>query len=142
MKKTVILGISFLFIAIMANAQTVVEASKQPVDSGNSIFSKVEFEAEFPGGSSGWIEYLQKNLKADVPVRKKAPNGTYKVIVRFIVSKDGTISDIQPETDLGYGMEAEVMRVIRKGPKWIPAKQNGRPVNAYRRQPITFVVSG
>ena len=37
-------------------------------------------------------------------------------------------------------MEEEVMRIIKKGPKWIPAMQNGRPVNAYRRQPVTFMV--
>jgi len=105
------------------------------------IFYKVEIEASFPGGVSAWREYLEKNLKADVPAKKKAPAGTYTAVVRFIVSKDGTISDIEPETNVGYGMENEVMRVIRKGPKWTPASQDGKKVNAYRRQPITFVIS-
>ncbi len=76
-----------------------------------------------------------------MPIKKKAPFGTYTTIVRFIVAKDGSISDIQPETNVGYGMEEEVMRVIRRGPKWTTASQDGRKVNAYRRQPITFLVS-
>ena len=86
--------------------------------------------------------FLQKNLKPRVPIKNKAPNANYQVIVQFIVSKDGTISDIKAETSLGYGMEEEVIRVIKKCPKWTPAMQNGKPVNAYRRQPITFAVSG
>lgn len=107
----------------------------------DAVFSRVEVEASFPGGNNGWKDYLIKNLKADVPVKKNAPVGTYQVIVRFIVSKDGTVSDVYAETNHGYGMEKEVIRVIRKGPKWVPAMQNGRPVNAYRRQPVTFVVT-
>ena len=106
-----------------------------------STFSKVEIEAEFPGGGGEWTNYLRKNLNARVPVKKKAPAGTYQVIVRFIVSKDGSISDAMAETSHGYGMEEEVLRIIKKCPKWIPASQDGRPVNAYRRQPITFSVT-
>jgi len=60
--------------------------------------------------------------------------------IGFIVSKDGSISDVVAETKFGYGMEAEAVKIIKKGPKWTPALQNGRNVNAYRRQPITFIV--
>jgi protein TonB len=67
-------------------------------------------------------------------------SGTYQVIVKFIVSKDGSISDVQAETKHGFGMEDEAVKIIKRGPKWTPALQNGRNVNAYRRQPITFVV--
>jgi protein TonB len=74
------------------------------------------------------------------PVDNGAQPGTYQVVVRFIVSKDGSISDVVAETKHGYGMEEEAIRVIKKGPNWTPAQQNGRFVNAYRRQPITFQV--
>ncbi|MFT3910414.1 MAG: energy transducer TonB [Ferruginibacter sp.] len=116
----------------------VVEAPKG--DDENKIFTKVEVEAAFPGGDAAWRRYLTNNLNADAPVEGGAPDGTYTVIVRFIVSKDGSISDVQAETNFGYGMEAEAVKAIKKGPKWTPANQNGRQVNAYRRQPITFVV--
>lgn len=117
----------------------VVEAPK--TDDENKVFTKVENEAEFPGGQGAWGNYLRKNLNANTPVDNGAPEGTYTVIVRFIVSKDGSISDVQPETKFGYGMEDEAAKIIKKGPKWKPALQNGRNVNAYRRQPITFVVT-
>jgi len=110
-------------------------------DDENKIFTKVEVEASFPGGEGAWGRYLKNNLDANTPIDNGAPEGTYTVIVRFIVSKDGSISDVVPETKMGYGMEAEAVKIIKKGPKWTPALQNGRNVNAYRRQPVTFVVS-
>ncbi|MBX2887054.1 MAG: energy transducer TonB [Ferruginibacter sp.] len=110
-------------------------------DDEGKIFTKVEVEASFPGGDRAWRRYLQNNLDANTPIDNGAPEGTYTVIVRFVVSKDGSISDVVPETNQGYGMEKEAVRIIKKGPKWKAAEQNGRNVNAYRRQPITFVVS-
>jgi protein TonB len=53
----------------------------------------------------------------------------------------GSITGITAETYYGYGMEEEAIRVIKKGPKWIPAVQYGRKVKAYRRQPLTFAVT-
>lgn len=141
MSKKFLLFIAIIFFGTTLFAQIQDLPIPAASDTVNKIFSKVEVEAAFPGGADAWRQYLQKNLKADVPAKKKAPVGTYKVVVRFIVSKDGSISDIQPETILGYGMEEEVMRVIKKGPRWTPAWQNGKTVNAYRRQPITFLVT-
>ena len=116
----------------------IVEAPKE--NDEDKIFTKVENEAQFPGGQAAWVRYLQKNLNANTPVDNGAPSGTFQVIVKFIVSKDGTISDVQAESKHGFGMEAEAVKIIKRGPKWSPALQNGRNVNAYRRQPITFVV--
>jgi periplasmic protein TonB len=116
----------------------IVEAPK--ADDEDKVFTKVENEAQFPGGQQAWIRYLQKNLNANAPVDNGAPAGTYQVIVKFIVSKDGSISDVQAESKHGFGMEDEAVKIIKRGPKWTPALQNGRNVNAYRRQPITFIV--
>ena len=109
-------------------------------DDEGKVFNKVEIEAAYPGGTAAWTKYLRNNLDANTPVDNGAAEGTYTVIVRFIVSKDGSISDVVSETKHGFGMEAEAMKIIKKGPRWTPAQQNGRMVNAYRRQPITFVV--
>ena len=111
-------------------------------DLETKVFQKVEIEAEFPGGATAWRRYLQNNLDANAPVDNNAPEGTYTVVVRFIVSKNGVISDVVPETKFGYGMEAEAVRAIKKGPKWKPGIQNGNQVNSIRRQPITFIVTG
>ncbi len=118
----------------------VVEVPTKVVEE-DKIFTKVEIEAEYPGGQGAWGNYLRKNLNANVASDGGAAPGSYTVIVRFIVAKDGTISEVTPETSIGYGMEQEAVRAIKKGPKWTPAQQNGNVVKAYRRQPITFVVA-
>jgi periplasmic protein TonB len=131
MKRSLTLAVFFLIISSVAFSQSTDTAI---------VFSKVEVEAEFPGGTSAFGDYLKQNLRVNTPVKNKAPAGNYKVIIRFIVSKTGDISGLYAETYFGYGMEEEVIRVIKKSPKWTPATQNGTVVNAYRRQPVTFVV--
>ena len=63
------------------------------------------------------------------------------MVVQFVVDKYGNISEIKALTNHGYGMEKEVIRVIKLGPKWNPAIQDGRQVKAYRKQPVTFVIT-
>jgi antitoxin component YwqK of YwqJK toxin-antitoxin module len=104
----------------------------------DSVFSRERLEAYFPGGPQGWSKYLRGNLNANVPVDNNAPNGVYNVVIRFVVKNDGSIEDIVAETNFGYGMEQEAIRVIKNGPKWLPPVMYGQKVEAYRRQPITF----
>ena len=111
-----------------------------PETKDSLIFEKVDVEAEFPGGLSAWWQFLEANLNPQVPAEKGAPDGSYTVIARFIVDKDGTVSDFKALTKYGYGMEKEVLRVLKNSPKWTPASQNGRNVKAYRSQPVTFIV--
>ncbi len=118
----------------------IVEVKKE--DDENKIFDKVEIEASFPGGDSKWRQYLERNANGQVATDNGAPEGTYTTVVQFVVDKEGNISDVRSLTNHGYGMEEEAMRVIKKGPKWNPAVQNGRQVKAYRKQPITFQVQG
>ncbi|MEO8404820.1 MAG: energy transducer TonB [Chitinophagaceae bacterium] len=124
--------------AQLDDGKGVVEEQKEDP---NKIFEKVEIEASFKGGEAAWRKYLERNLNPNVPVDNGAPEGTYTVYVQFVVSKDGTISDVKALTNHGYGMEKEAVKVIQKGPAWVPAIQNGRSVNAYRKQPITFRVT-
>lgn len=125
----------------IANAQdTLYVKSPDSNDSSGGIFARVEVEASFPGGQSAWYDFLSKNIKSDVPIRHKAPAGNYTVIAQFIVDRSGQVIDAKALTNFGYGMEEEVIRVLRKSPRWTPAMQNGRFVKAYRKQPLTFVV--
>jgi protein TonB len=110
-------------------------------DKEEIIFQKVEVEAGFPGGEDGWRTFLQNNLRAETPIKRKAPIGQYMVVVQFIVDRQGKVSDITALTNLGFGMESEVIRVLKHSPKWMPAILDGRKVKAYRKQPITFVVT-
>jgi GldM C-terminal domain/Gram-negative bacterial TonB protein C-terminal len=143
MKPGFLFNCLFVIISFACSAQTEAPvdsiAQMNDTSSGKRIFEKVEIEASFSGGEIGWRKFLEQKLNANVPVDNGAPSGRYTVIVQFVVDRQGNIRDVKALTKHGYGMEAEVMRIIRIGPKWVPAIQDGRSVNAYRKQPVTFV---
>jgi protein TonB len=118
----------------------VVAAPKQDEDY-DKLFTSVQIEAQFPGGMGAWSKYLQRNLNSSLPQENGAPEGKYQVVVSFIVDKNGNISDVVAENDPGYGTAQEAVRVIKKGPAWKPAIQNGHNVQYRQRQAITFVVA-
>ncbi len=111
-------------------------------DTSTRTFETVDVEASFPGGQKGWIKYLTDNLNGATPIIHGSPTGKFTVIVQFIVAKDGTVSNVKALTKHGYGMEAEVIRILRQSPPWVPAMKNNRKVKAYRKQPVTFQVTG
>jgi periplasmic protein TonB len=118
------------------NGTGIVEAKKEKEP---EIWTTVEIDAKFEGD---WIKFLKNTLNANVPVDNGAPAGRYKVAVRFVVDVDGTVSDITPVTNVGFGMEQEAIRALKKAKKWEPAFQNGVHVKAYRTQFIVFEVFG
>jgi periplasmic protein TonB len=145
MKKVLLPTLFVLFLSANAIGQetaidSAVKTMPSVVRDEDIVFTKVEQEAEFTGGTPAWSEYLSKKLGSFEPARNGAPRGKYSVLVKFIVSKTGEVSAIAAETKYGYGMEQAVIKVIKESPKWLPARQNGRLVNAYRRQPVTFIV--
>ncbi|WP_026769101.1 energy transducer TonB [Asinibacterium sp. OR53] len=125
---------------VEAKGTGVVAAPKQEEDY-DKVFTVVQIPAEFPGGIAGWTKYLERNLNRDLPVEQGAPPGKYTVYVSFTVDKTGNISDVKAENDPGYGTKDEAVRVIKKGPSWKPAVQNGRNVIYRHKQGITFVVA-
>jgi antitoxin component YwqK of YwqJK toxin-antitoxin module len=98
-------------------------------------------QASFPKGENAWRKFVEKTLDPQVPVRKQAPAGLYIVYVTFVVETDGSLSGFKPETKFGFGMEEEVIRFLTKSPKWIPATEFGRPIRAFRKQPVTFEIT-
>ena len=105
------------------------------------IMVTVQIEARFPGGTDAWRKFLERSLNRDAPMENGALSGSkLTVLVSFIVDKDGNLSEVRAENDPGYGTAEEAVRVIKKGPKWIPAIQNGRNVIYRQRQSITFLV--
>ncbi len=121
----------------------VVEAPKKVEEDYDKVFTKVEKEAKFPGGPEAWKRYLERNLNANVAAEDGAPTGNYTVKVQFIVDKEGTISNVQaievPKACPSCGPEA--VKIIKKGPKWDPAVQNGRNVIYQAIQFVTFQVA-
>lgn len=109
-------------------------------DNLDGIFITAEIPAQFPGGFDAWKRYLERNLNAGLPAENGAQAGKYTVVVSFVVDKEGNISDVKAENAPGFGTEAEAIKIIKKGPKWLPAIQNGRKVAYRARQQVTFLV--
>jgi N-acetylmuramoyl-L-alanine amidase len=105
------------------------------------VYERVEQPAQFYTGKDGWAQYLARNINHTIGIDNGAPAGTYTVKVQFIVHDDGNISDLTALTKYGYGMEEEVIRLLKLSPKWKPAVHNGRKVNTYHTQPVTFVIA-
>ena len=141
--------IVFAFAILSNNIYAQVEnvpappPAQQNYDEEDKIFSRVEMEAEFAGGQNALRNYLEKNLNIDKVAKKIKLKRKQKVfqetaIVKFIVQRNGSLSDVVIENEVHPAIAAEAIRVIKDSPNWIPAQQNGRVVNAYGRQPITF----
>jgi Gram-negative bacterial tonB protein. len=117
----------------------VMEASKKRAAIQDTLFYKVDIEAMFPGGEAGWAHYIKKAIEQNIDeLIKTRASGVCRI--RFIVSKDGSVSDVEALTMKGTKLAEVAINAIRKGPDWIPAKQHGRFVNAFREQPVTFTI--
>lgn len=107
----------------------------------NSDKVKIQIPAEFPGGQLGWANYLERNLNIDVLEKNGALPGRYEVKVSFIIDKEGNVTEVEAENNPGYGTMEEAMRVVKNGPKWISATENGVNVLYRQRQLIVFRLS-
>lgn len=104
------------------------------------VFTTAQQQPQFPGGNDGWKTFLENNLDASLPAKNKAPKGIYTVTVSFLVDENGKVSDVKAVNDPGYGTAAEAVRVIAKGPNWVPAVQNNQKVVFEEKQNISFSV--
>jgi TonB family protein len=111
-------------------------SNAEPLNPDQSYADTIMVQAEFEGGIPGLIEYLSKSLKYPDEAKKNKIQG--KVILSFIVQKDGRVSDIQVLRGLGSGTDEEAVRVLANSPKWKPATKNGEKVNAQFTLPIQF----
>ncbi|MPM05944.1 hypothetical protein SDC9_52239 [bioreactor metagenome] len=116
-----------------------VNAQEKKSDNSDVVFTVVENEAEFPGGIEAMNRFMAENIK--YPTLAKQKNIEGKVIISFIVEKNGTLSDIRTIKDIGEGCGDEGVRIVKLMPKWKPAKQKGQPVRQQFLLPISFVLT-
>jgi bla regulator protein blaR1 len=120
---------------IQTNQDTIIKKDAQQKKS-DKAYTKVEFEADYPGGHQGWTEYLMKNLKYPEQAVKKEIQGV--VVAQFIVNIDGSLSDIKIIKSPNKLLSDETLRIIKNSGNWTPAVQNGSQIRSYKRQPIVF----
>src|SRR5207247_2357815 len=135
MKKYFTLALLILSVHVFAQTDSTSEVNCDTCKE----FKTVQIEAQFPGGQQAWIKYLQRNLNAELGAKylkpKKGETVTQTVIVSFLVDKEGKIFEVEAvnPNEIHKKLAAEAVRVIKEGPNWIPAVQNGKKV-IYRQK--------
>ncbi|MCQ2110566.1 MAG: energy transducer TonB [Bacteroidaceae bacterium] len=99
-------------------------------------FMVVEDMPEFPGGTAALLEYLRKNIKYPAVCRENNIQG--RVLIQFVVNKDGSIVDPEVVKSVNPYLDKEALRVISTMPKWTPGKQRGKPVRVKFTVPVNF----
>ena len=110
------------------------EEVKQEV--ATKVFDVVEQMPSFPGGQAALMQYLASNIKYPVVAEENGVQG--RVIVQFVVGKDGSISQVKVVKSVDPSLDKEAARVVSSMPKWVPGKQNGQAVNVKYTVPVTF----
>ena len=118
----------------------VVASAPQTVVSDDQTFSVVEQMPEYPGGMRAGLEFMARNLRYPTKAREAGKQG--RVIVQFVVRKDGSLSDFKVLRPVDPWLDAEAIRVISTMPKWKPGMQEGKPVSVKFTLPVTFMLEG
>ncbi len=93
-------------------------------------------QPQFPGGVQAWIDFLSRHLVAPSTLEAGEKR---TVLIRFHVAEDGSVTNFNVVRSAGAQFDNEVIRVLKKMPKWTPALQGGRPLPVSFTQPVTFV---
>ncbi|MFT5640608.1 MAG: protein TonB [Cyclobacteriaceae bacterium] len=112
-----------------------IQVEEERVD---EIFQIVENQPEPEGGLSSFYQYIAENLDYPAVARRLGVSGV--VYVRFVVEKEGNLTDAVVIKGIGAGCDAEAIRAINEAPNWIPGKQRGRAVRVFMTVPIRFVL--
>ena len=100
------------------------------------VFDVVEEMPSFPGGNVALMSYLNGNTKYPVVAQENGVQG--KVIISFVVERDGSISDVKVARSVDPSLDREAQRVVKSMPRWTPGKQNGQTVRVKYTVPVVF----
>lgn len=129
-------------IEIKSSEETGEAVEAAPIDNGpeeveeEEIFMRVEKAPAFPGGQKAMMEYLMKNIKYPAACQEAGIQG--RVIVSFVVNKDGTIQNVEVIRGVHEKLDAEAVRVVKSMPAWSPGEQQGRKVRSKFQLPVFF----
>ena len=136
MKKIAFLLLVALMSTTTISAQKTVISMRQ---SDEKVFDVVEHMPEYPGGMDSLMTFLMRTVKYPKEAAEKGIQG--RVVVMFIVEKDGQISEPEIQKSVFPTLDEEALRVIRCMPKWKPGMQSGKVVRVRFNIPITFRLS-
>lgn len=113
--------------------QVVTQAEPQAEE---EVFNMVEQMPAFPGGQGELMHYFAKNINYPTIAQENGTQG--RVILQFVVEKDGSITDVKVVRGVDPYLDKEAVRVVKEMPKWIPGKQNGKAVRVKYTVPVMF----
>lgn len=124
-------------VVVMSEKQDVPILEEMPAKPASDVvFNTVEKSPQFPGGAEAMSKFLTENLKYPVLAKENGIEG--RVVVSFIVEKDGSLTDVKTLKDIGGGCGEEALRLVRGMPKWVPGQQNGRVVRVSHTLSVNF----
>lgn len=126
------------------NADVKIEVAEAPkvakvVEEKQVVqMESVQVLPRFPGGKEKWAEFLQGY---NYPAMARENNAAGRVIISFVVERDGSLTDFNVVRDLGFGTGEEAIRLLKTSPKWEPGVQNGLKVRVAFTQPIALTLN-
>jgi len=117
-------------------AKEVIAQPEPPKEEETKVFDVVEEMPSFPGGQAELMKYLSNNIKYPVVAEENGVQG--RVILTFVVERNGSISDIKVVKAVDPSLDKEAIRVVKSMPHWIPGKQNGSSVRVKFTLPVIF----
>ena len=121
-------------IGVIENEVAIGVIDKEEPDP--RVFDVVEQMPNFPGGQNALMNFLMNTIKYPAEAEKAGKQG--RVVVQFVINKDGSISDAKVVKSVDKTLDEEALRVINAMPKWTPGKQNGKDVRVKFTMPVTF----
>lgn len=118
----------------------VVVEEKKPAPAPEQIFTAVEEPPTFPGGVEAMYAYMKKNLR--YPEMAAQNNIQGRVIVQFVVEKDGSIGEVKVARGRDQDLDKEAVRMVKSMPKFIPGRMNGQSVRVWFTLPVNFTLVG
>ena len=133
MKRLIIMSLMATCCLTTVLAQKTVVSQK---DQKEDPFNVVEDMPAFPGGMEAMIQFISSNIKYPADAKKQKVDG--RVLVNFVVEKDGSITEVKVIKPAFPSLDAEAIRVVKAMPKWKPGYQNGQAVRVQFAMPINF----
>lgn len=139
-KRSLYVMTALLGVGIMAVVAACSEQDRNGKDLGiapTEVYTAVEEVPEFPGGAKAMYQYLASQIR--FPKEAIENNVSGRVFLQFVVRKDGSIGDVEIIKGIGYGCDAEAVRVVKSMPNWKPGREKGVPVNVKYTLPVAFL---
>ncbi len=121
---------------VRTHKDEIIVEEKKPEPKKEEVFTAVEQMPQFPGGEAELMKYIANHIK--YPTMAAENNIQGRVVVKFVVKKDGSVGEVQVLRGKDPDLDKEAVRVVRTLPKFIPGKMNGQAVSVWFTLPINF----